>query len=202
MHLHYTPCILVAMKDAKIIAIVGMPGSGKGTVSSELEKQGYPVIHFGNMVYEEVERRGLDIIKAETIVRHDMRRLEGPAVLAKRVSSKVDELLATDEKVIVLDGLYTWTEYKYLAAKYGEQLIVVAVVAPKRTRWKRASERKDNRRKYTIENVIAREIDEIENMEKGGPIAYADWYINNSGSMKEFLVKIKTTCKKLGVDIT
>lgn len=176
-----------------------MVGSGKGTVSNELEKRGYPIIHFGNMIYEEVERRGLDIVDAETSVRHDMRKQEGLEVFAKRVVDKARRLIDDGEEVIIFDGLYSWSEYKHLAKTYGKQLTVIAVVAPKETRWQRASRREDNRRKYTVADVIKRELDEIENMEKGGPIAYADYYIYNDGTLEEFLEKLSNLCEKLDI---
>lgn len=187
----------MVMNSPKIIAVVGMPGSGKGVVSNELATKDYPVVHFGHMVYEEVERRGLDIVKDEVSVRHDMRKKEGLAVMAVRAAKKADELIAEGQNVIIFDGLYSWTEYKFLSEKYGSSLYVVAVVAPKNLRYQRALSREDERRKYTLDDLIKREVDEIENMEKGGPIASADYYINNDGSMKSFVSSIKRMCREL-----
>lgn len=187
------------MKKTKVIAIVGMPGSGKGTITDELEKKNYPVIHFGNMVYDEVNKRGLDIVADEVFVRHDMRKNEGAAVMAKRATAEADKLLSAGENVVIFDGLYSWTEYKFLSDKYGPGLYVVSVVAPKNLRYQRVLDRDDKHRQYTLDELIAREIDEIENMEKGGPIASADYYINNDGTMKEFKADIKRMCKILGI---
>ena len=187
------------MKNYKIIAVVGMPGSGKGTITDELEKNGYPVIHFGNMVAEEIEKRGLDFVKNEVFVRHDMRKTDGPAVMAIRAATKADSLLENGKPIIIFDGLYSWTEYKYLEDKYGDSLTIVAVVAPKVMRRKRAIARRDGKRIYTIDKLIKREIDEIENMEKGGPIAYADYYIYNDGSLDDFKSKLDSHRKKLKI---
>jgi dephospho-CoA kinase len=93
------------MNRPKIIALVGMAGSGKGTCTDFIsQKYSIPIVHFGNMVYEEVERRGLDIVQFEREVREDMRKQEGPAVLAKRAATKAQEYLANGEKAVVLDG--------------------------------------------------------------------------------------------------
>src|SRR5438477_13104526 len=60
--------------QAKILAFVGMPGAGKGTCTEYISRvYAVPVIHFGNMMYEEVQRRGLDNVKDEKFVREDMR---------------------------------------------------------------------------------------------------------------------------------
>ncbi|MES2971605.1 MAG: AAA family ATPase [Patescibacteria group bacterium] len=178
-------------EDKKIIAFVGMPGSGKGTCSNYLhEKHGWPVIHFGNMVYNEVQRRGLDNIKDEVFVREDMRKSEGQAVLAKHVSRKADEYFNNGEKVIILDGLYSWSEYKFLEEKYGTNFLVIAVAAPKKLRRDRVLSRQDAHRKYTLEQLITRELAEIENLEKGGPIAYADYTLVNDTTTDDLLPKL------------
>lgn len=177
------------MKDVRVIALVGMPGSGKGTCTDYLhDKYHWPVVHFGNMVYEEVQRRGLDNVKDEKFVRKDMRDQEGKAVLAKRVAAKADELLKAGADKVVLDGLYSWSENKFLSEKYGDSLLVIAVAAPKAERYRRALSRSDNHRKYTsVGQIIDREISEIEDLEKGGPIAFADYTIINDDSVESLL---------------
>jgi dephospho-CoA kinase len=178
------------MADRIVLAFVGMPGSGKGTCTTYLaDKYHFPVIHFGNMLYEEIARRGLDNVADEQFVRVDMRKMEGPAVLAKHAARKADTLFESGEEVIVFDGLYSWTEFKYLHEQYGDGLILIATAADKAERYRRIMARKDSHRKYTsTQQIIDREIAEIENIEKGGPIAYADYTIVNN-SDKEFLLQ-------------
>lgn len=167
--------------NKKIIALVGMPGSGKGTCTDYLhEAYGFPVIHFGSMVYEEVQRRGLDNVKDEQFVREDMRKTEGPAVMAIHAAKKADKLLKESAQVVVFDGLYSWSEYKYLSEQYGDDLLVIAVAAPRAERYRRILARNDSHRTYTSADQIKdRDIAEIENLEKGGPIAFADYTISN-----------------------
>lgn len=187
------------MKQPKIIALVGMPGSGKGTCTSHVSTQyDVPLVHFGNMVYEEVQRRGLDNVKDERFVREDMRKTEGLAVLAKRVAAKAQELLAEGAKGVVLDGLYSWSEYKYLRDLFGDELLVIAVAAPRQERYRRTAERKDAHRQYTPAQVEQRDIEEIENLEKGGPIAIADYTLVNEDSPDEMLQKLDAILESLG----
>lgn len=186
------------MQDKKVIAFVGMPGSGKGTCSNYLhEKYRWPVVHFGNMVYEEVQKRGLDNVKDEVFVREDMRKQEGLAVLAKHVSRKADSYFEHGSSVVVLDGLYSWSEYKSLDKKYGDALTVIAITAPKKVRWQRVLERKDAHREYTLEQLVKREVAEIENLEKGGPIAYADYTIVNDGTEEQLLAALDRILKEI-----
>lgn len=182
----------------KVIAFVGMPGSGKGTCSDYLhEAHGWPIIHFGNTVYEEVQRRGLHNVKDEIFVREDMRKKEGKAVLAKHVARKAKEYFKKGDTTVVLDGLYSWSEYKYLLGEFGDNLLVIAVTAPKKLRHNRVLNRKDSHRQYTLEQLLGREYAEIENLEKGGPIANADYTLVNDDSLRSMTAKLDRILQEL-----
>lgn len=186
----------MSLTEARIIAFVGMPGSGKGTCTDYLhDTYGWPIVHFGKMVYEEVERRGLNIVKDEAFVREDMRKQEGKDVLAKHAARKVERLIAENHQVIILDGLYSWTEYKYLVGEFSDSLIVIAITAPKKLRHERTLKRKDAHRQYTLEQLVEREYREIENIEKGGPIAYADYTILNDSTTETMIVRLADILK-------
>ena len=183
--------------NPKVVAFVGMPGSGKGTCTDYLHNtHNWPVVHFGNMVYEEVQRRGLDNVHDETFVREDMRTQEGKAVLAKHSARKADEYAASGNQTIVFDGLYSWSELLYLRKKFGDNLLVIASVAPRKTRYQRILDRKDAHRKYTSkQQLIDRDIAEIENLEKGGPIAFADYTILNDSEPQTMTGKLDAILK-------
>lgn len=174
-----------------------MPGSGKGTCTDYLhEKYKWPLIHFGHMVYEEVQRRGLDNVRDETFVREDMREKEGLDVLAKHAARKAEGYFSKGAEVVVFDGLYSWTEYKYLRHLFGDDLVVIATTAPRKARYERIMNRIDGHRKYSsVDQIIDREVAEIEHLEKGGPIAYADFTINNDESQQELVEKLEKILK-------
>lgn len=99
---------------------------------------------------------------------------------------------------VILDGLYSWDEYKILKEEF-KDLVVIAIVCDKKLRYDRISKRKE--RAFNKEEIIRRDVTEIENSAKGGPIAYADYYLLNNGSMEKYeedLAKIK--CLIEGVD--
>ncbi|MBR5669687.1 dephospho-CoA kinase, partial [Candidatus Saccharibacteria bacterium] len=100
------------------------------------------------------------------------------------------------QKRIVLDGLYTWTEYKILRQEFPTEMTVVAVVVPKALRRKRLAERPE--RPFNPQQAAERDKTEIENLEKGGPIAIADYYVDNSGTIKEFHERFASLCKEIG----
>lgn len=159
-----------------------MPGSGKGTCTDYLAAKGYEMIHFGNIVtQDEIPRRGLELNEAnEKLVREDLRAKGGKGVLAKMVIEKIENI---NKEVVVLDGLYSWTEYKILNEKYGKNLVLIAVYTPKNERYERLQTREY--RPLSEDEATSRDIAEIENLEKGGPIAYSDHLIQNTGTPQD-----------------
>ena len=72
---------------------------------------------------------------------------------------------------------------------------MLAVVVPKGLRHKRVAKRPD--RPFNAEQIQERDRSEIENLEKGGPIAMADYYVLNDGSVAE----LHTALDKILADI-
>ncbi len=176
----------------KIVAIVGMPGAGKSEVAGEFKKRGYQYLRFGQITLDEIKKRGLEPTEEnERPIREELRKKYGPGAFATLNIPKFDEALKTGN--VVGDGLYSWSEYKILKDKYGENLIVVAVYASPKLRYERLAGRaarhgedpKLKYRSFTPEASKARDFAEIENIEKGGPIAMADYTILNIGTIDE-----------------
>ena len=106
----------------------------------------------------------------------------------RQVVDEVRRLIQAGQKRIVLDGLYAWTEYKILRKEFPGEMTVLALVVPKKLRYKRVSERPE--RPFNHAEIVERDRTEIENLEKGGPIAIADYYVLNDGEIKETQEKI------------
>jgi dephospho-CoA kinase len=167
-----------------VITIVGMAGSGKSTFAEVCSAHGIPIVYFGGVVTREVGRRGLPLNQEnEKAVREEFRAADGMAAIAKRV---LPEILAAHEagQDVALDGLYSWSELMLLKERLGYSLVTVAVHAPTALRLQRLAERPV--RPLTISEVEARDRAEIENIEKGGPIAAADHVLLNDVPAAEF----------------
>lgn len=174
---------------AKVLFLVGMPGAGKSSCVEHLEAKGIPSVYFGGIVVEETRRRnnGETSEALEKVVREEFRAKDGMAAIALRIIPKIDELLTTHDRVVA-DGLYSWTEYKVLKEHFGDDALVVAITAPRMVRHERLARRPV--RPLTEEQVTAREYAEIENIEKGGPIANADFTVTNDTDPLQMLTDL------------
>lgn len=127
--------------------------------------------------------------------REEIREREGKDFVVKQIIKEIHDLIDAGQRYIVADGLYTWTEYKLLKREFPGELTVVAVVAPKHLRHHRLTLRPV--RPLTVEEASSRDWAEIENLEKGGPIAIADHFLNNDKNIDTLEERIDTLLKDL-----
>jgi len=166
----------------KVVSIVGMAGSGKSEVARVFEAGGFVRVRFGDITDREVRRRGLELNEEnERYVRELLRKEQGMAAYAILNQPIIDEALGKSN--VVIDGLYSWEEYIFLKGHYGENFSVVSVLASPGTRHTRLTVRSE--RGLTREDAAARDKTEIENINKGGPIAMADYAIINESFLDE-----------------
>jgi len=166
----------------KVVSIVGMPGAGKSEVARVFEENGFTKIRFGDVTDEEIGRRGLELNEEnERYIRELLRKQHGMAAYARLNLPRIDSALEHSD--VVIDGLYSWEEYTFLKTRYGEDFYVVAVWVSPRTRYARVTGRLN--RYLTLEEAAERDRAEIENINKGGPIAMADFTIINESSLAD-----------------
>lgn len=174
---------------AKIIALVGLAGSGKSSAVEYLTEKGFPKIYFGGVIYKAMDEAGIEKTwDNQQQFREEIRRREGKDFVIKRVIKNIHDLINAGQNKIVLDGLYTWSEYKFLKHEFPGQVVVIAIVTPKYLRYQRMAKRIE--RPMQPHEVDQRDWSEIENLEKGGPIAIADYFIINDGSIEQLHQKI------------
>ena len=166
----------------KVVSIVGMTGAGKSEMSRVFEENGFIRIRFGDVTDEEIRKRGLEPgEESERLVRETLRQEYGMSAYARLNLARIDEVSKHSD--VVIDGLYSWEEYTFLKNYYGENFYVVAVWASPRARYSRLADRLN--RRLTVEEATSRDRAEIENVNKGGPIAMADFTIINESSLED-----------------
>jgi dephospho-CoA kinase len=188
---------MLQMTKEKVIVLVGMPGAGKSYCVDYLTEIGLPSAYFGGITVDEVKRRGLAVNeKNEKMVREELRRVDGPGVMANRIIPILENFFKQGHAVTVADGLYSWTEYKIFKKHFGDNALIIAITAPRALRHARLANRQV--RPLTEEQVTSREYAEIEGIEKGGPIANADYTIVNDGEPAAMLQTLSDILKETG----
>lgn len=176
----------------KIVAIVGMCGSGKSIASKYFEDLGYKNVYFGGVTMDKLKEAGLEVTpENEKMMREKLRSELGMGAYAKVLLPRILEL--SKDYDVVLDGLYSWSELKILEEEF--DMRTIAIVCDKNLRYDRLSKR--DIRPFNNEEAKKRDITEIENIEKAGPIAYADYFIYNNGSMEEYYKRLDEIIKLL-----
>lgn len=188
---------MVYNKDIKIIAFVGLAGAGKSVSVDYLTEKGYPKVYFGGVVLDAMTEAGLEHTQEnEKPFREELRKKEGNDFIAKRIIAQIHNLINAGQHRIVADGLYSWTEYKVLKHEFPGEFSLIAVVTPKKLRHRRLIDRPV--RPLTQVEADARDYAEIENLEKGGPIAIADHYIINEDDLDNLHKQINLTLNDIG----
>ena len=181
---------MTELSGVQIVGFVGMPGAGKTEAVHYLTEKGWPKVYFGGLMYNEMTKAGVEITaESQQIFREQLRTKHGKDFLAQLALQEVERLIEAGQKNIVVDGIYSWAEFKTFKHAYHGILNIIAIVAPRRLRHRRLANRPE--RPFTENEALHRDYTEIENIEKGGPIAIADHYIINDTSLDDLHAKIE-----------
>jgi len=184
-------------ENLKILAFVGLTGSGKSTAVKYMTSKEYPKVYFGGVVYDEMEKAGIPKGEEnEKTFRLKLREEHGPDVIVNKIIEQIEKLDEAGQHRIIADGIYTWDEYKAMRHAFPGELTVVATVTPRHLRYHRLAERTDDR-PQTEAISAERDRNEIETMQKGGPIAMADFYVMNDGDIEKFYSSIDEICRDI-----
>jgi dephospho-CoA kinase len=173
---------------AKIIAVVGMCGSGKSEAVKFLEARGYKRVYLGQPVIDETLKQGFDLNeKNERKVRESLRNKYGMAAMAILNIDKIKGLAR--EGNVVIESLYSWEEFNIIKEIFQDDFKLLALYTTKELRYARLAQR--THRPLTKEEAISRDISEIEKTNKAGPIAFADYIIINDSDFEKLKKKVE-----------
>jgi len=179
----------------KIIAFVGMPASGKSEASKVVREMGIDVINMGDVIREEVKRRGLEPTDANTgDVANDLRAKEGMNAVAIRCIPKIKQ---AGDGIVVVDGVRGIAEVKLFKEEFGDEFSLIFLNTPLEMRFERVRQRKRSDDDMTSPEDLKRR-DERE-LKWGLPeaIEAADITIDNTSTLSDLRNKIKTTLESL-----
>lgn len=171
-----------------VIAIVGMAGAGKTKAANFFNDKRFEIFRFGSVIDDGLKEERLEWTpENNTYYREKIRKELGMAAVAIKMLPKIKRAIE-ENKNVVLDGLYSWEEYVYLKKEI-PSLFLLCIYASPKIRYERLSVRKE--RSFTAEESRERDISELENLNKGGPIAIADHLIKNETSSEDFQKKLE-----------
>jgi dephospho-CoA kinase len=172
----------------EIFIIVGMPASGKNIARTYAESAGIAYFATGDLVRQEVIRRGLEPTGINTAsISTELRDSDGLGVTRMALESALES--GMDE--VFLEGMRSWPEIELISNE--ADVTVVAFVAPREMRLKRVMERgrsDDSAAGFSIRD--RRETDYGTSV----PIALADEYILNTGTMDDTLAELDRIVKR------
>ncbi len=179
-----------------VLAIVGLPGSGKTEATEYLMKTtGWPKVYFGQTVFDEIEARDLEPTEQiQKEVREDLRKQHGMGAMAILNMPKIKEYFESDS--VLLESFYSWGEYLVTKQEFGDRFKVLAIHASPATREHRMRNR-PSRPLPSREAFEQRDFAQIEGAQQAGPIARADYMVINEGSKEEFFKKLDLVIQQL-----
>ncbi len=175
-----------------VIAITGMPGSGKSTAVDVLRAEGLKSVRMGDAVRKEMTQNGIEInnvslrkyvLKIRKISRYYVLNL---------VKKEIDGAFRTDD-LIILDGVRNIGEIERLK-KDGYNTVSIAIMTDKQIRFERIKKRHNSSDVTKFSEFEWRETQEL----KYGiseVIATSDYYILNNSNIGEFSNKMKQMLK-------
>jgi dephospho-CoA kinase len=126
---------------ARVVAVCGMPGSGKGEFANVLHSHGIPVLSMGDMVRAEVRR--LELKESPGIfgeIAAQLRAEHGEDVLAVRLADAVDEHLK-NHSIVLIEGMRGTAERIVFEQRWNKKFSSLAVDASPDTRFTRIQNR-------------------------------------------------------------
>ena len=177
-----------------VIALVGLPGAGKTDASDFFKEKSCPVIHFGKIINDYIDKKGLEHTEeVHKKTREELREKLGKEALAVLNLEKIEKAFG-ENQVIVIDGMRSWEEYLYLKKHLLKtRIFIVNIYADKNVRYHRAANRVYRRNLFGEQ----RDINELIGTNMGPTIAFADFVVKNNFSKDDFSDKLETVFRQV-----
>ncbi|PSP61869.1 hypothetical protein BRC77_11870 [Halobacteriales archaeon QH_8_64_26] len=180
----------------RVIATVGLPGSGKSEAAAVARELGVPVVTMGDVIRAECRDRGLDPATHHGEVAKALRAEQGPGAIAERSLPIIEARIAeTDTETVLVDGIRSDTEVDRFEDAFGKAFSLLSIEAPFDVR----AERVAARGRDTPTEDGGESLEERDARERGfgmdDAIARADYTISNTDSLAAFRERIETVLR-------
>jgi dephospho-CoA kinase len=184
------------LKVKKVIAVAGMPGSGKSLIYKAAFKLNIPVYSCGDIIREEAVKKGLPLTHENlSKIMIEVREENGLAAVVKKLIPKIIE---GESEVVVVEGVRSRAEVEELKNHF-ESVKVLAVHASPEARFKRLKMRGREDDPKTYIEFYARDEKELK-LGIGEVIALADKIIINEDLMEKFFLEALNVLKEIKKD--
>lgn len=172
----------------KIFIVVGMPAAGKNIARLYAGTRDMVYYSTGDIVRSEAKIRGLEADPATSMeISDELRGEDGMGV----TRLALDEILKSGAEVGFLEGMRSWPEIELIREK--AQGVVVAVLTPRALRFERVVARgREDDSPQSFDERDQREIAYGTSI----PIALADAYILNTGTMDNAMEQLDAIVKE------
>jgi dephospho-CoA kinase len=196
-------------RRVRVVGFTGMPGSGKSEAMEVAKARGHPVVRMGDLIWEEVERRGLPRDARHVgEVANAMRDSHGKDVWARRTAERVRQVMAQEEarpaggaharpgaggappsRLVLIDGIRSQEEVETLRRELGHDFVLVAIHTDPDHRFQRMVARG---RADDSEDVSVLKARDEREMQWGiaRTIALADEMLVNDSTLEAFRAKV------------
>ena len=179
----------------KIIAFTGMPFSGKSEAVKIAREMGMQVVRMGDVVWEEVKKRGLKV-NYENVgyVANEMREKHGKDVWAKKTIEKLKRQKPSE--FFVIDGLRCVEEMNVFKKMLTPNFFLISIEASEEVRHKRALNRNRLDDIGDFKKIKERDKRELEwGLDK--LISSSDIKISNENDISVFRKQVEEVLKKI-----
>ncbi len=172
-----------------MIAVVGMPGSGKSEFVNVALNLGYRFISMGDIVREETVKRGYPLEESGKVAQmlRDKEGLDAIAVLT------LDKIRETHYTKFLIEGIRGIKEIERFRNEI--DFTLVGIHSSPRIRFERLKNRGREDDPEIIEDFHKRDLREL-SWGLGEALALSDFIIDNNGTLEEYRANIDKVIKK------
>ncbi|MBO8182523.1 MAG: flagellar hook-basal body complex protein FliE [Archaeoglobus sp.] len=179
----------------KLIAFVGYPLSGKSTAAKIARELDIPVVVMGDIVREEVKKRGLELTDENAgKIANELREKEGMDAIANRCIPRIREA-AKKSGIVVVDGIRGIAEVDCFKRAFGDDFILIGVESSLEKRFERGKRRGREDDVSSLEELKLRDQRE-ESWGLKEALERSDIVIENETDLETFKEKVEAILKE------